>query len=84
MLMEDHSEDQQISDVFQEESSRGKKRRPTSPEQRRKIRQLGRYALKAIQSKDARAYGEMLRAAGIREGSPEYVSAWKAFHSGKF
>lgn len=81
--MEKNGEDQEIRDVMQEDVSRGRKRRPLTPDAKRKIRQYEYDALRAIRSKDARAFAEMLRKAGIKEGSPEYVRAWKVFHSGQ-
>ena len=37
---------------------------------------------KAIKAKDARVFSELLRQAGVHEGSPEWKNAWKAFYSG--
>jgi len=69
-----------VRDVIQEEQARGKRRRPLDRERERKLRKLGKNALKAIQSKDARAFTEELKQAGVRENSPEWKRAWKAFY----
>ncbi len=37
--------------------------------------------MQAIKAKDARVFTELLRQAGISEGSPEWKNAWKAFYS---
>ena len=81
-MREDELNNERIWEVMEEEKSRGKRRRPIDPEERRKRRQLENDALKAIRFRDERAFAEMLRKAGIQDGSPEYVRAWKVFRSG--
>jgi hypothetical protein len=44
-------------------------------------RKLAEDGLKAIKAKDARIFTDLLRQAGIVEGSPEWRNAWKAFYS---
>ena len=66
--MEDKRADQDIKDVIAEETRRGRGRAPIDAEQKRKKRELGKGALRAIQFRDERAFGEQLRRAGIREG----------------
>ncbi len=55
---------------------------PRDAEAERKKKKLAEDGLKAIKAKDARVFTELLRQAGIREGSPEWRNAWKAFYSG--
>jgi hypothetical protein len=74
-------EDQDLSDVMEEEKSRGTKRRPIDTLERKKKRQLEADALRAIQSGDLRAFVRMLHEAGIKDGTPEYANALKLFHS---
>ena len=69
-----------VKDVIDAERSRGSKRRPIDREAERKLRTLAKNALKAIQDNDARAFSEELRRAGVRENSPEWNRAWKAFY----
>jgi hypothetical protein len=80
--MEDEKEDQSIRDVIGTEKRRGVKRRPVDVEQKRKESLFASNALRAIEFKDERAFAEMLRMAGIRDGSPEYARAWKIFRFG--
>jgi len=78
MGKDENSED--VRDVIQEEQARGKSRRPVDRGQERKLRKLAKNALRAIQNKDARAFTEELRRAGVRENSPEWKRAWAAFY----
>jgi len=73
--------DPEVLDVIQEEKRKGSRRRPKDMAAERKKRKLAEDGLRAIKAKDARAFTELLRQAGIREGSPEWKNAWKAFHS---
>ena len=78
--MEDKPVDRDIQDVIADERRRGRGG-PAAAEQRRKKKALARGALKAIQLKDERMFSEQLRLAGVREGSNEWVRAWKIFRS---
>jgi len=78
MGKDENSED--VRDVIQEEQARGKSRRPVDRGQERKLRKLAKNALRAIQNKDARAFTEELKRAGVRENSPEWKRAWRAFY----
>jgi hypothetical protein len=49
-------------------------------EKRRQIRIFSEKAKRIKKAKDARAYGELLREAKIREGSSEWSYAWKYFY----
>ncbi len=73
--------DRDIHDVIQEERRKGKPRGPKDFTEERKKRKLAQDLLKAIKAKDARIFTELLRQAGIREGSPGWKNAWKAFYS---
>jgi len=78
--MENEERPGDLEDVIEEEKARGKKRRPVDREERRRLRTLAKSALRAIQNKDARAFTEELKRAGVAENSPEWQRAWKAFH----
>jgi hypothetical protein len=71
--------DRDIEDVMAEEKSRGRKQ-PLDPSRKKKMRRLAAAALRAIQARDARAFTEELKRAGVREGSSDWQRAWKAFH----
>ncbi len=73
--------DREVRDVIREEKQKGSRRGPRDTSAERKIRKLAQDGLKAIKAKDARTFTELLQQAGIREGSPEWKNAWKAFHS---
>lgn len=73
--------DREVLDVIQEEKRKGSTRRPRDADAERKKKKLAEDGLKAIKAKDARTFTGLLRQAGIREGSPEWKNAWKAFYS---
>jgi hypothetical protein len=73
--------DREVLDVIQEEKRKGSRRGPQDTTEARKKRKLAEDGLRAIKAKDARAFTELLLQAGIREGSPEWKNAWKAFYS---
>lgn len=73
--------DREVLDVMREEKRKVSRRGPRDAAEERKKRKLAEDALKAIKAKDARTFTELLRQAGIREGSPEWKNAWKAFYS---
>jgi len=79
-LVEDKPVDRDIQDVIADERRRGRGG-PAGAEQRRKKKTLARGALKAIQLRDERMFAEQLRLAGVREGSDEWVRAWRIFRS---
>jgi len=72
--------DPEVLEVIQEEKRKVSGRGPRDAEAERKKKKLAEAGLKAIKAKDARVFTELLRQAGIREGSPEWKNAWKAFY----
>lgn len=73
--------DQRWSSLPRQEKRKGSRRGPKDSAEERKKRKLAADGLRAIKAKDARAFTELLRQAGIRENSPEWKNAWKAFYS---
>ena len=73
--------DREVLDVIQDEKRKGSRRRPRDADAERKKKKLAEDGLRAIKAKDARRFTELLRQAGIREGSLEWKNAWKAFYS---
>lgn len=73
--------DREILDVIKEEERKGSRRGPKDTAEERKKRKLAADGLRAIRAKNARAFTEVLRQGGIRENSPEWKNAWKAFYS---
>jgi hypothetical protein len=73
--------DREVLDVIHEEKRKVSGRGPRDADAERKKKKLAEDGLKAIKAKDARVFTELLKQAGIREGSPEWKNAWKAFYS---
>ena len=73
--------DREVLDAIQEQKRKMSGRGPLDADAERKKRKLAEDGLKAIKAKDARTFTELLRRAGIREDSPEWTNAWKAFYS---
>ena len=73
--------DREVLDVIQEAKRKGSRRGPRDQAAERAKKKLASDALKIIKGKDARAFTELLRQAGIREGSPEWKNAWNLFYS---
>jgi hypothetical protein len=73
--------DREVLDVMREEKRKAGGHGPLDAAAERKKKRLAEDGLKAIKAKDTRTFTELLRRAGIREGSPEWKNAWKAFYS---
>jgi hypothetical protein len=65
--------DREVLDVIREEKRKASGRGPRDAEAERKKKKLADDGLKAIKAKDARVFTELLRQAGISEGSPSRV-----------
>ena len=72
----------EVLDIIEEEKRKGGRRRPKDTAEERKKRKLAADGLRIIKAKDARAFTELLKQAGIRENSREWKNAWKAFYEG--
>jgi hypothetical protein len=73
--------DRDVLDVIQEEKRKGSRRGPRDANAERKKKKLAQDGLQAIKTKDARLFTELLKQAGVPEGSPEWKNAWKIFDS---
>ena len=73
--------DPEVRDLIREEKRKGSRRGPRDDATERNKRKLAADGLRAIKAKDARRFTELLKQAGIRENSPEWKGAWKAFYS---
>ena len=81
-LRQESSEvDREVLDVIQEQKRKVSGRGPRNAVAERKKKRLAEDGLRAIKAKDPRTFTELLRRAGIREGSAEWKNAWKAFYS---
>ena len=72
-------EDQKIREVIAEETSRGASRKKIDTAEREKQRKTKVDLAKVLASGDERAFLEIMRALGVRDGSPEFARALKAF-----
>lgn len=72
-------EDRDLQDVLATERSRGSKRRPVDPEERRRAKQLREDILRACREGDEMGVRIALLAAGWSESSQELESALKKF-----
>jgi hypothetical protein len=81
MIEDDKREkfDEDVRDVFDVESRRGK--RPRDPEKLRERRRLLNELLIAKKRRDQLHFTETLQRAGIVEGSEPWKNAWKFFWS---
>lgn len=72
-------EDQKIREVIAEETSRGASRKKLDTAAREKQRKTKADLAKVLASGDERAFLEIMRALGVKDGSPEFARALKAF-----
>ena len=70
-----------VREVMRDQARRAAGRGPDVAKEERKKRLFAAAALKAIQAKDERAFSELLRSVGVKDGSREWKNAWKAFRS---
>jgi hypothetical protein len=73
--------DREVLDVIQAEKRKVSRRGPRDANAERKKEKLAQDGLRAIKAKDVRVFTELLRLAGVHEGSPEWKNAWKIFYS---
>ena len=73
------AEDQEIREVIAEETSRGSSRKKVDAAAREKRRKTKLDLAKVLASGDERAFLEIMRALGVKDGSPEFARALKAF-----
>jgi len=78
--MEDESVEQQVQDDIEETNKRARGHGTSSRAQERKRARLGTDADRAIKSRNARRYAELLRLAGVAEDSPAWKRAWDIFY----
>ena len=74
-----YDRDRDLQDVLATDRSRGSKRRPIDPEERRRTKQLREDILRAYREGDETGIRIALLAAGWTESSPEFEAAVKKF-----
>jgi hypothetical protein len=73
--------DPDVKEVMDEHTRVVSGRGPSIAKEARKKRALVKAALRAIETKDERAFSEQLRRAGVKDGSPEWKKAWEIYRS---
>ena len=71
--MKDDPVDPDVDDVIKEETSRG--RRPVDTDARREHARRVQRVKKAIRDRDKRAFLDAMRAAGVKDGTPQFREA---------
>lgn len=69
--------DQDLDDVMKEERARG--RRPVDTKARRERQRLLRDLRGLIEAGDERGFLEAIRRVGLKDGSPEFLEAWRVW-----
>ncbi len=69
--------DRELEDVMWEERSRG--RRPVDTKARRERQKLLRDLRRLIETGDERGFLQAIRSAGLKDGSPEFLEAWRVW-----
>ena len=78
-VREPDEKDRDLQDVLSAERSRGSKRRPVDPDERRRAKRLREDILRAYREGDEMGVRIALLAAGWAESSPEFEAALKKF-----
>jgi hypothetical protein len=73
--------DDEIKDVMAEERSRGITRKKVDAAERRKRQETKRNLADVLASGDEIAFMKILRATGLKDGTPEFEDAVKAFRA---
>ena len=70
-------EDTDLNDVIKEEQSRG--RRTLDMKTRRERQKLLRDLRRLLNSGDERGFLQAMRSVGLKDGSPEFLEAWRVW-----
>jgi len=73
------ADDEDIRFVMEEEKSRGVRRKRLDTEQRRKTQKTKLDLVRVLASGDERAFLKIMREIGLKDDSPEFLKALKAF-----
>ena len=73
--------DKDLADVMAQEKSRGRRRNPIDPEERRKRDRLHADLIRALRARDERKFLRLLRESGWKDESPEFANALKLFRA---
>ena len=73
------ADDEDIRFVMEEGKSRGVRRKRLDTEQRRKTQKTKLDLVRVLASGDERAFLKIMREIGLKDDSPEFLKALKAF-----
>lgn len=73
--------DPDVKEVMQEHTRAVSGRGPSVAKESQRKRALVRAALRAIETRDERAFSAELRRAGVKDGSLEWKKAWEIYRS---
>ena len=73
--------DPDVKEVMEEHTRIVSGRGPSVAKEAQKKRALVKAAMRAIETRDERAFSEQLRRAGVKDGSPEWKKAWEIYRS---
>jgi len=73
--------DKDVKEIMEEQKRLASGRGPGVAKEAQRKRALAKAALRAIETRDERAFSEQLRRAGVKDGSPEWKKAWEIYRS---
>jgi hypothetical protein len=73
--------DPDVKEVMQEHTRVVSGRGPSVAKEAQRKRAIVKAAMRAIKTRDERAFSAELRRAGLKDGSPEWTNAWEIYRS---
>ena len=73
------AEEDDIQSVIQEEKSRGVRRKRVDTEERKKTQKTKANLARVLAAGDEREFMKLMREIGLKDDSPEFLKALKAF-----
>ena len=73
--------DPKVLEVMRDETRATSGRGPNVAKEAQRKREIAKAALRAIETRDERAFSAELRRAGVKDGSPEWTKAWEIYRA---
>jgi len=73
------AEEDEIQSIIREEKSRGVRRKRVDTEERKKTQKTKANLARVLASGDEREFMKLMREIGLKDDSPEFLKALKAF-----
>lgn len=73
------ADEDEIQSIMREEKSRGVRRKRVDTEERKKIQKTKTSLARVLDSGDEREFMKLMREIGLKDDSPEFLKALKAF-----